>query len=269
MKKIILLFSVLSLSCSQNFLNEASSRDYDQEYYTDAMNALNDQKFDDAIAIIGTNISPSGQAAPKVRELLAAAYAGKCGLNFINYTNALASQTSGSAMANVMNPFVNLEADPTSCRLALQTMELIGPTEARTNNQNIFASVTGMVLMGAALRVYADIAPQLGDGHADINLCTGFTDDQIDDIILGFGFFSKNFAAVTSSTVGSYSFSALGDVVTSCSNAAGAGACNITNPADITQPVRATFRGLVNTQEYGIGTFNTGGNPMMIPNSCP
>ncbi len=250
-------------------MHDLSSRDSDQEYYSKAMDALNQEAFDQAITIVGTQISSTGQTWPKVRELLASAYAGKCGLNFINYTYALASQSSGSAMSTVMRPFVQLAADPPSCRLALETIELIGPTETRTNNQNIFASVAGMVLMGAALRTYADTSPQLGDGSADINLCADFTDEQVDDIIIGFGFFSKNFAAVTSTLVGSYSISALGDVVTICNDAIGAQSCSMTNPAEITPSVRIGFRNLVNTQEYGLGSFVTGGNPLMVLNSCP
>lgn len=268
MKKFIFLLIFLPLACSQNYLQDMSSISPDEENYEKAMDALNDESYDAAIAIVNNQITPVGQTVPKVRELLASAYAGKCGLNFLDYTKKLTEQTSGSAMSNLMMPFVQVAVDPPSCRTALETMELIGPTAARTNNQNIFTSITGMVLVGTALRGYADLAPVLGDGAADINLCTDFTDAQVDDIIIGFGFFNKNFSAVTSTMIGSYSSFALGDVVTMCNNAAGAAACQITNPADITPAMRDTFRDLVNTQEYGIGAFITGGDPTTIPISC-
>lgn len=268
MKKFIFLFICLPLACSQNFLQDLSSIDPDEDYYAKAMAALNDQSYDQAISIINDHITPFGQSAPKVRELLSSAYAGKCGLNFLDYTKKLSEQNSGSAMRNLMMPFVQVMVDPASCRTALQTMELIGPTESRTQNQNTFTSVTGMVLIGTALRGYADIAPPLGDGAADINLCTDFTDAQVDDIIIGFGFFNKNFSAVTSTMIGAYSNFALGDVVTMCNNTAGSAACQITDPADITPAMRDTFRDLVNTQEYGIGGYTTGGDPATVPISC-
>lgn len=269
MKKLIFIFLLLPLACSQNFLQDMSSISPDEDNYSKAMDALNDESYDLAISIVNNNITPTGQTVPKVRELLASAYAGKCGLNFLDYTQKLTENNSGSSMSNLMRPFVQVAVDPPSCRLALQTMELIGPTELRTANQNIFTSVTGMVLMGTALRGYADISPTLGDGSPDINLCTGFTDAQVDDIIIGFGFFNKNFSSVSSTMIGSYSSFVLGDVVTMCSDVAGAAACAITNPADITMPMRDIFRDLVNTQEYGIGAYITGGDSLMVPNSCP
>ncbi|MBC7457967.1 MAG: hypothetical protein H7235_06790 [Bdellovibrionaceae bacterium] len=269
MKKLIFMFIFLPLACSQNLLQDTSSLSPDENYYGKAMDALNDESYDAAIAIVNTQITPTGQTVPKVRELLASAYAGKCGLNFLNYIKKLTEQTSGSAMSNLMMPFVQVAVDPASCRVALQTMELIGPTASRNNNQNIFTSVTGMVLIGTALRGYADLSPALGDGVVDINLCTGFTDAQVDNIIIGFGFFNKNFSAITSAMIGSHSSFALGDVVTMCNNTAGSGACQITNPADITPIMRSTFRDLVNTKEYGIGAYTTGGDPTKVPMSCP
>ncbi len=269
MKKIIFIFIFISLSCSQNLFQNTSSLSPDEENYAKAMNALNMQSYDQVIAIVNNQMTPAGQFTPKVRELLASAYAGKCGLNFLDYTNKLTQQSSGSAMSNLLKPFIQVPVNPASCRLALQTMELIGPTASRTNNQNIFTSITGMVLIGTALRGYADLSPPLGDGIADINLCTGFTDAQINDIIIGFGFFNKNFSAVTSTMIGSYSSFALGDVVKLCNNAVGPAACSVTDPASITPPMRDSFRDLVNTQEYGIGAYVTGGDPSRVPASCP
>jgi hypothetical protein len=269
MKKYIFIFLFFPLACSQNLLQDMSSSDPDEDYYSDGMVALNDESYDDVISIVNSKISVVGQAKPKVRELLASAYAGKCGLNFLDYTSKLSENTTGSAMSNLMQPFVQVAVDPVSCRMALSTMELIGPTEFRTNNQNVFTSILGMVQIGTALREYADTTPVLGDSNTDINLCSGFTDAQVDDIIIGFGFFSKNFSAVTSSVIGSYSNDSLGDVVSMCSDAAGAAACQITNPADITPAMRESFRDLVNTQDYGIGAYVTGGDPLTVPGSCP
>jgi hypothetical protein len=268
MKKLIFIFLLLPLACSQNFLQDMSRVSPDEDKYSKAMEALNDESYDVAISIVN-NITPAGQTVPKVRELLASAYAGKCGLNFLDYTEKLRENSSGSSMTNLMRPFIQKAVDPASCRLALEIMELIGPTEIRTTNQNIFTSITGMVLMGTALRGYADTSPALGDGAPDMNLCSGFTNAQVDDIIIGFGFFNKNLSSVSATIIGSYSSFVFGDVVTKCTDVAGAAACAVTNPADITMPMRDIFRDLMNTQEYGIGAYITGGVSLMIPNSCP
>lgn len=270
MKKIIFIFTMLIFSCSQNILQDMSSIDPDQKYYDLAMESLNAEKFDEAISIVNTQITTNGQTQSKVRELLASAYAGKCGLNFVDYTQKLSQQSSGSAFSILMKPFIQVAVDPASCRLALQTMDLIGDTSVRTPNQNLFTSITGMVLLGSALRSYADTTPSsLGDGVVDVNLCTGLTDPQMDDIIIGFGYFNKNFSAVGESMIGSGSSSALIGISSICTNALGASACDITDPTDITPLLRDSFRDLVNTSEYGIGPYVTGGNALMIPMSCP
>jgi hypothetical protein len=268
MKKSIFIFLCLPLACTQNLLEDMTSQNPDEDFYQEALGALNNENYSETILIINTKMSSAWQVTPKVRELLASAYAGQCGLNFIDYTEKLSIQYSGSPLSNLMLPFVQVVVDPASCRTALETMELIGTTESRTDNQNIFTSVTGMVLMGTALRNFADISPVLGDGSTDINLCMDFTDAQIDDIIIGFGFFNKNFTAVTSGIIGSYSSFILNDIITMCGAVESSAACTTTNPADITPSLRATFRDIINTQEYGVGAFLTGGDPLTVPMSC-
>lgn len=241
----------------------------DDDYYSDAMDSLNLQDYDSAISIVTTQISADGQTTVRVRDLLSSAYAGKCGLNFLDYTAKLAQLNNGSALNMMMSPFVQATmADPSFCRLALETLELIGPTETRTNNQNIFASITGMVLVGTALRTSADLAPALGDGVADVNLCTGLTDAQIDDVIIGFGYFNTNFSAVGDSIIGAGSSASFGQISDACTMVPGS-VCNVISASDITPALRDFYRDVINTQDYGLGNFSTGGDPMLIPNSCP
>lgn len=268
MKKVLVALLFLS-ACSQNILSQASSINDDEDYYDQALSELNIENYDNVVSIITTKMSSSVQAQIKVRELLASAYAGKCGLNFVSYTNALAEQTTGSAMQVMMGPFVGVDSDPASCRLALQTMELIGPTESRNTNQNLFTSIVGMVLLGTALRNAADVSPVQGDGTADVNICTTVTDAQMDDVILGFGFFNKNFSAVSATTIGNYSDSSMSDAAAACNAGVGAGVCQIIDPTLITPSIRDAYRDLTNTSDYGIGAVSTGGNPMLIPAACP
>lgn len=265
---VIITLSVAGFSCSRNILTDASSKTTDADYLLLAKQALNAEKYDEAILFITQKMTAGGQSQVESREVLASSYAGKCGLNFINYTNALSQQATGSAFKILMMPFVGKAVSPQDCKTSLNTMELIGSTSERTQNQNIFVAVVGMVLIGSASRGYADLNPSLGDGTADVNICTGVTDTQIDDIIIGFGFMSKNFSALSSSLIGAASQSTLNQVINTCTTVAGE-TCQITDPAQITVNVRNTVRDLMNTQEYGIGGYMTGGNDLLLPGSCP
>lgn len=267
MKMLIAIIFFLT-SCSGNLFQELSSKTGDDDYILEAQEYLNNEDYDSAITILMTKLSSAGQQTVKAREVLASSYAGKCGLNFISYTDSLAASTTGSAFAVLMAPFIGKAVAPQYCRNALDTMQLIGTTATRTLNQNAFTSIVGMVLIGTALRGYADLSPALGDGTADVNICSVVTDAQIDDVVLGFGFMSENFSAVSSSLIGGSSSTSLDAVINTCTSVAGA-SCQITDPDNITPTIRDTVRDLVNTSEYGIGVYSTGGNDLLIPVACP
>lgn len=266
-KIILILLSSVIFSCSGNILSDVASKSNDEDYLYQAQQKINDEDFDGAIALITTKMSSSSQTHVTAREALASAYGGKCGLIFMNYVNALAAATTGSAMMILKTPFVGKAVDPTSCRLALTTMDQIGPATSRTLNQNFFTAILGMVLMGSALRGHIDNSPAIGDGTNDVNICTTVTNAQMDDIIIGFGYMSQNISSVSASVVGSGSLATLTGVTSTC-QAAGIN-CQITDPAIITAQIRNFFRDLTNTQQYGIGSFNTTGNDLLIPGACP
>lgn len=259
---------ILLTSCTGNLLQTLSSKSGDEDFIIEAQKALNAEDYDGAISIITTKVSGAGQITIPARETLASAYAGKCGLNFLDYTTALAAQSTGSPFRILMTPFVGITVSPSHCRTALSTMELIGTTQTRTANQNAFTSIVGMVLIGSALRAYADVAPADGDGIADISLCSGVTNTQMDDIIIGFGFMSKNFYAVSSSLVGSGASDGITDMIATCTLIAGS-SCEVTDPTLITTQMRDTVRDFANTTEYGIGLYSTGGNDLLLPAACP
>jgi hypothetical protein len=213
-------------------------------------------------------LSAVGRATTKAKELLASAYAGKCGFNFVDYTESLASGLSGSAFRVAMEPMVGIEALPEYCLAALQTMDTIGTSAQRTATQNAFTAITGLVLLGASLRAYADVTPAVGDGTVDVNLCTGVTDDQMDDVIVGYGYFAENLVYVSSALVGGSSLDSLTDAVDMCNSIPGS-TCTITNKDDIDDTTRDIFRDLTNTVEYGIGAFVSNESVLQIPNSCP
>ncbi len=267
LKRFFAFITVFFLfSCTGNLLRDMADQDTDDALIFDAQTAVNAQDYDTAIDILTNKLSSSGQVKEQARELLASAYAGKCGLNFIDFTDGLANSTSGSAFTLSAQPFVGVAVSSTFCLSSLQTLDLIGPTEQRTVDQNAFASVVGMVLMGSATRLYTDNNPTNGDGVQDaVDISCSLTDAQVDEIVLGYGYMSKNFSAL-SSQIGSASSTFSGSIST-CQSVAGS-SCEITNPASIDNTIRDTMKDLLNTTQYGVGVED-GSNPVNIPTACP
>lgn len=263
----ILIFSIIVSSCTNNILSEFGSKSSDDALLFDAETAINAQSYDEAVDIITQRVSATGQLTAKARELLASAYAGQCGLNFIEYTTGLADATSGSTFTLVSAPFVGKAVSPNSCLLSLQTLDLLGTNAQRTASQNSFAAVVGMVLMGSSTRLYTDDNPANGDGSEDApNSSCSLTNAQMDNIILGYAYMAQNFAAL-SGQIGNSSSTTVSDSITICNTIAG-GACSNTDPAQISDLMRDTMRDLMNTSQYGVGTAD-GSNPLLIPFACP
>jgi len=270
--KLVFAYIFFISSCSVNVLDGLASKTSDEYLIEEAIKANNAENYDLAITIITTKISSTGQQLVQVKELLAGAYAGKCGLNFAEYATSFMETVSTAPFKIMMTPFVGALTDVDYCKLALTKMESIGSSAQRTANQNTFVAILGLALMGTALRQYADIAPALGDGTADVNLCVaGVTDSQIEDVIIGFGYFTLNISYVSASLLGSSSFTALNNISALCTVNAGA-SCSTTDPTTLDPVARAAlivfFRRLVNTSQYGIGVYDIAGNDANIVNAC-
>ena len=248
-----------------------SSKTTDDALLEDATKAVNAERYQDAIDIINLEMSVGGQARADVKQVLANGYAGKCGLNFVNFVSGLSSSSSGTAFHLMAAPFVGEVVDPSSCLTALSTMDSIGTTAQRTADQNAFTSVVGMALMGTTIRLYTDAAPAStnGDGATDsANIACSLTNAQMDLIILGFGYMAKNFSALSSQQLGSSSQASLSGVISVCSSVPGV-TCVVTDQTQISTLLRDTMRDLLNTSDYGIGSVTTNGNPLLLVGACP
>lgn len=269
LKHIILTLFFLTIGCSQNVLNNLSSKTTDDAYLEEARKALNSKDYEKTIDILLNKISENRRAQSDVKELLASGYGGQCGLVFLEFIEHLKDQTAGSAFNIIMTAFVNVQIRPDRCLLALDVLESIGPPSQRSPNQNAFAATLGMTLMGTTLRNSADTTPSPGgDGVVDVNLCTGLSATDLDNVVLGFGHMSKNISYLTADQLGNSSENTLNQIADTCGSIAGI-SCQITSSADITDPIRDTVKDLMNTQEYGVGPFSTGGNDILIPGACP
>ncbi len=259
--------STLQLSCTENAFLGMSSTSGDAALLVDAQTALNHQDYQVAIDIILNQLSSEGRQKTQAKELLAGGYAGKCGLNFLDFIESLVDANTGTAFTMTSSPFIGVAVDPASCLLALNTMNSIGTTSSRTLSQNVFAAIAGMSLMGSATRLYTDNVPTNGNGSQDsVGISCGLSDSQVDYIILGFGFMSENFSALGTSQLGANS-STFTDIMNMCSSLGTS--CAVTDLSSISPTLRTIFRKILNTVEYGVGTIVTSGNAAAIATACP
>jgi hypothetical protein len=268
--KIIFLVTFLfALGCSKNILSELSSHSSDAAYLQDAQTSINRQDYQTAVDIITLKLSAGGRNSIAAKELLAQGYAGLCGLNFIDFVTALSTAGAVSAFKLLTIPFEGKAVDPSQCLAALNTLDSIAPSAARSTNDNAFAAIVGMSLMGTGIRSTTDIIPINGDGTPDAaSIACTLTDPQIDKVILGLGFMAQNFSALSGVSIGVGSTNSLNGFLTECASVA-PGGCAFTDPAAITNPLRVTMRDFLNTSDYGIGTYLISGDNTRIPGACP
>ena len=132
---IFFITAFVIFGCTGNLLRDLADKNSDDALLFDAKTAVNAQDYDTAIDILTNQLSSSAKLKVEARETLSGAYAGKCGLNFLDFVQGLADATSGSAFVLASSPFVGKAVDSAYCLLSLQTLDLIGPTASRTIDQ--------------------------------------------------------------------------------------------------------------------------------------
>ncbi len=251
--KILSIFLCLSMLGCSNIFQGVSNKTSDEALFEDVQTLMDEQNWDEAITKLNS-LSSEFRGHRDVIEAWAGVYAGKCGLNFIDYFTSLgsASLTGTTIFAYFMKAWTGKTVDPDSCTLAQTKMEEISTDPAqRTPGQNLFLAVLGMVKVGVFLRAYADRngTGNLGDGTAEINVCTNdasnLLDAKLDEVITGLGLITTNLAYLTAVLSNNSISGALDSLNTACQ--ASPGACGKTKPADITPADRALFRDLLNT----------------------
>lgn len=266
-KKYLSLFLAFTMlvSCQYNILKDMSNQTSNDAYVNDAIKALDAKDYDTAISILTTKLAADYQSNNEIRRLTAEAYAGKCGLDTLDYFTGLGDGVS-ALFKIFFQPLVGVAVAPNYCKLATAKMVEIGNAATRTASDNTFLTVVNMARIGANIQSVLDTSPAGGDGTMDATAC-GMTDAQIDEIILGLGYVVENITYVSASLVGDSATSALGGLTSIC-QAAGV-TCTVTDPTLIDANLRNTFRDLLNTSDYGVGSVATGGNIVAIGLACP
>lgn len=267
----IVIFALLA--CSENMLEAFGDKETDAARYIQAQQLINAGNYDEAISILQST-SSTFQTQREVRALLASAYAGRGGLEFLNVIEAFENAASVNLFPFLMQGFTGgTAARVADLSLAEESLNLISADPAaRTEDENVFLALIYLSKIGNILSVYMD---DDNDGSLDgsfANACadadtpgTAIDNSSVGEIglaLLSFlriiPYLSDNF---TSGVTGG-----LDDCVAdieSIEPSPGvfplAGVCSIDDPADYTAVHIAGFRSLIKEDSIiGLGVACTG-----------
>ncbi len=268
LKNYLRILSVLvllpGLGCSNIYQNMANKTS-DEALFEDVQMSVDSQDWDTAITKLNS-LSSDFKKRTDVIESWAGVYAGKCGLVFIDYFTTLgnADLSTTTIFAYLMNAWTGKVVNPTYCTLAQTKMEEISTNPAnRTSGQNLFMAILGMVKIGTYLRTYADRngTGNLGDGTAEINVCTNdasnLPDAIVTEIVTGMGLLTTNLTYLTGVLSSGSITGSLDTINTFCNSMSGA--CGRTSSSDVTNSDRDNFRDILKTNSanptapFGIG----------------
>lgn len=145
-----------SLSCSVNVLETFSNKQTDEAYFYDARKLINDGQYDAALDVMAL-MTPTYLARREIITLKASAYAGKCGLNFMDFVAQLSNMGTTRLFPFLAAQFVGgTPARIDACETAEDLIESIGAIAARTSDENMFLVLISFAKIGNVLSLYVD-----------------------------------------------------------------------------------------------------------------
>ncbi|MGE4130867.1 MAG: hypothetical protein AB7F86_04480 [Bdellovibrionales bacterium] len=257
---------VLSTSCSVNILENFANKNTDNARLEAAKILINNGDYSGAISkldeITGTLASDRGTVA-----LRASAYAGLCGLNFLNFVQAFSS-TSLRFFPFLLSHFVGGTTTTAGyCLTAENLVESIGTSSARTNDENMLLLVISLAKVGNYLNAYADTNND-GSGDAGFDFCASGSLPDADTQEIGTGITLAIEALTALSGSVSLGSSSLSTINTACSSMVGGyDFCSVTDPSAFTANQIKGIRTILNEDSsVGVGT-NCSGNVSAC--ACP
>lgn len=279
LRLLLLVFAFLTNSCGDNILRDMSTKDSADALYEDAMKLATNQKYDDAFIELAAIASryPDYASTDTFKISLAGVQAGQCGLNFINFINGVTSAAGSQMFMIMMQTFRGIAVRPTKCVDAQATMKTMSNLK---DDQLLFLAVLGMTKMGSYLRDRADRTGGTGDGTVDggFDACatatsaTTLDDDDMKEVVTGFGLTLQNFALIGGSFAGSSASASIDAINAFCNDPDGNGNnsdainCSITDASAVDAVTIRVFRRLLDSSAFGLGSCDISGNPL---GCCP
>ncbi len=249
---ISILMLTSGMSCSANIYTDISNKSTEQALLEDAVKAINKGDYDGAIAYLG-RITSSFRHEAKVSKTAAAAYAGKCGLNFFDMITTISTATSDTPLMMLMKAFQTVTVTPASCDTAQTELESKYGTvsAARPTDINLFMAILGMAKMGTYLRSLADTDQNaiVDAGFADACAAGTITDANTKEVGTGLGLLLDNISSLTAAVAGNGAITALAALQAACG-----ASCVITdiNSASWTVPNIKVIRSAIKSNTFGI-----------------
>ena len=207
------------MSCSANILTDFSNKTTEEAYLENALKAINIGDYDGALGYLNS-ITSGYRHDPKVSKAAAAAYAGKCGLNFFNMVTTISTATVDTPLMMLMKAFQLVNVTPLSCDMSQYEIEIkYGTTSAsRPADINLFMSILGMAKMGTYLRALADTDQDtiVDPGFADACTVPTISDANTIEIGTGLGLVLDNITALTAALAGNGAIVALQALQAAC-----------------------------------------------------
>ncbi len=190
--------ALFSVSGCKNFLEETADKETPAAILFETKKFLNKQLYSEAIEKVET-LTDEQLAQRDVAVLRASAYAGRCGLNFINFVDAMQNMGDSTTLFQLFLETMQSATSPIDCRRAEDFIEAVAATAAeRTDDENLLIALISFAKIGATLAITADTAP--ADGAADVgwDACTGLDDAQAGEIGTGMSIALQSLAALSS-----------------------------------------------------------------------
>lgn len=261
----------MNLSCSVNVLENFANKTTNDALFVDAQTLMSRSDFNGALAKIAL-LTGSYATRRDVLMVKASAYGGLCGLRFLDFVETLGDMGSTRLFPLLLGAFRagTTTTSMDNCLLAQNTIESIGVSGVRTNDENMLMVLILFAKIGNILSYYAD-TDQDGTVTAAYNVCTigggtrtaggAIDDSDMRELGTGITLAVQNISAVSSTVdLGNAS---LADVEAACDQLAllnpAYDFCSITDPAAFTANHLKGIRSLLKEdQSVGLGADCTG-----------
>ncbi|MEK7355565.1 MAG: hypothetical protein AAB250_03905, partial [Bdellovibrionota bacterium] len=257
-KTLVVIALAFCTGCPNSF-SEFANKNTDEAFLFQAQLYADSRDWDNAILSI-SRMSAGGRADRATKYALSSYYAGRCGLDLLDFADALSGLSSTKLLPLLLTEFKgNLAADLADCQLAEDTIFSISTTYASlTADENILLALLEFVKIGSVLSSNANVDAD-DDGTYDgdywtsattVDICsearTDVTDLEVGKVGTGV---MIAYNALTAS--GSDIAADLGSVGGICT---ALGGCSVQDPTAFSAGQLLILRALFKSNEIGFNT---------------
>lgn len=261
-------FGSLGTSSCQNIFSESAQKTTDQALLYEAQKLIDREEYGTAIETIAL-MSDSARELRNVKQVLASAHAGVCGLNLLGLADAFPDSDSGSSASTLFQMLLSIykegtAASVTACNEAENILlGIAAAASSRTVNENVLLAFVEFVKIGVILETNADKADHDGSVDGAFDSCasdaTGISDLDIGEIGTGITIALSSLQAANVNTA----TGATGSITALCStldatigifNPTYSGFCNKTDPTAFNAVELKALRSLTRSNEIGLKT---------------